>query len=48
MLTSNEISALLDLIQFHDDWDEVSEQVGTDVSVLFDKLSSMLSYSTQG
>lgn len=48
MLTPDEISAIIDLIQFHDDWDEVSEQVGCDVEKLHDKLISMLSYATQG
>ena len=31
----------LALIEFHDDWDEVSERVGTDVNALYDKLSEM-------
>ena len=48
MLTTTEISALLDLIAFHDDWDTVSEQVGTDVSELYEKLSNMLIYQTIG
>ena len=48
MLTPTEIDALLQLITFHDDWDEVSEQVGTDVSVLYEKLNDMLVYQTQG
>jgi len=48
MLTPDEISAIIDLIQFHDDWDDVSEQVGCDVEKLHDKLVSMLSYATQG
>jgi hypothetical protein len=41
-LTSDEIAAILDLIRFHDDWDEVSEQVGTNVDALYDKLVAML------
>ena len=40
-LTFEEISALLALIEFHDDWDEVSEIVGTDVAALYEKLSEM-------
>ena len=48
MLTYNEIDAMIQLIMFHDDWDEVSEQVGCDVEKLFDKLHTMLSYATQG
>ncbi len=40
-LTFEELDALLALIEFHDDWDEVSEIVGTNVSTLYDKLSEM-------
>jgi len=40
-LTFEELDALLALIEFHDDWDEVSEIVGADVNVLYDKLSEM-------
>jgi hypothetical protein len=40
-LTFEEISALLALIEFHDDWEEVSEIVGCDVPALYDKLSEM-------
>ena len=40
-LTQDEIRALLDLIEFHDDWDEVSEIVGCNVPALYDKLSEM-------
>ena len=29
-LTQAEIRALLDLIEFHDDWDECSERLGKD------------------
>ena len=41
-LTFEELDALLALIEFHDDWDEVSEIVGADVPVLYDTLNSML------
>lgn len=41
-LTQDDIRALLDLIEFHDDWDECSEQVGVDVSALYDKVSALL------
>jgi predicted transcriptional regulator len=41
MLTPDEIAALLELIEFHDDWDEVSEIVGADVPALYEKLSEM-------
>ncbi len=40
-LSFEEIDALLALIEFHDDWDEVSEIVGTDVDALYEKLSEM-------
>ena len=41
-LTQNEICALLSLIEFHDDWDEVSEIVEADVPALYNKLHSFL------
>ena len=40
-LSQDEIRALLDLIEFHDDWEEVSEIVGADVPALYEKLSEM-------
>jgi hypothetical protein len=40
-LTFEELDALLSLIEFHDDWDEVSEIVGVDVHLLYEKLSEM-------
>ena len=43
-LNQAEIRALLDLIEFHDDWNEVSEIVGVDVSALYDKVSSCVTY----
>ena len=41
-MTQEDIQALLALIEFHDDWDEVSEIVGVDVSALYDKVSALL------
>jgi len=41
-LTPDEICALLELIEFHDDWEEVSEIVGADVPALYEKLHDML------
>ena len=41
-MTQKDIQALLALIEFHDDWDEVSEIVGVDVSALYDKVSALL------
>lgn len=40
-LTFEEIDALLSLIEFHDDWEEVSAIVGTDLDSLYEKLSEM-------
>ena len=40
-LTFEELDALLALIEFHDDWDEVSEIVGCNVPTLYEKLSEM-------
>ena len=41
-LNQDDILALLRLIEFHDDWDECSEQLGVDVSALYDKVSALL------
>jgi hypothetical protein len=41
-LNQDDIQALLNLIEFHDDWDECSEQLGVDVSALYDKVSALL------
>lgn len=38
-LSTEQIDALLSLIEFHDDWDEVSELLGTDIWALYDILS---------
>jgi len=43
-LNQAEIRALLDLIEFHEDWDEVSEIVGVDVALLYDKVSALVTY----
>ena len=43
-LTQAEIRALLDLIEFHDDWDECSEQLGVDVAQLYDKVAALVTY----
>ena len=40
-LNQNDIQALLSLIEFHDDWDEVSEIVGANVSELYDVLTEL-------
>ncbi len=46
--TPEELQALLDLIEFHDDWDECSERLGVDVAKLYDKVHNLMSYATQG
>ena len=43
-LNQNDIQALLSLIEFHDDWDEVSEIVGTDGALLYDKVAALRTY----
>ena len=48
MFTQDELSALADLITFHDDWDDVSERVGTDVEQLYNKVIAMMTYNAQG
>ena len=45
MFTQDELSAIADLITFHDDWEEVSENVGTDVEKLYDKVIAMMTYN---
>ncbi len=46
--TLNELSALAALISFHDDWDEVSERVGCDVSDLYDKVIDAMNIAGEG
>ena len=43
-LNQNDIRALLALIEFHDDWDEVSELLGTDIAKLYDKVAALRTY----
>ena len=43
-LNQNDIEALLSLIEFHDDWDEVSEMLGTDIAKLYDKVAALRTY----
>ena len=43
-LNQNDIRALLALIEFHDDWDEVSELLGTDIAKLYDKVAAIRTY----
>jgi hypothetical protein len=40
-LTFEQVDALLALIEFHDDWDEVSEIVGANVAELHDILTEL-------
>ena len=46
--TISELSALADLIAFHDDWDECSEIVGCDVAALYDKIVDAMHYAGEG
>jgi hypothetical protein len=48
MFTQDELSAIADLITFHDDWEDVSERVGVNVEQLYDKVIAQLSYNAQG
>jgi hypothetical protein len=43
-LNQNDIRALLALIEFHDDLDDVSELLGTDVAKLYDKVAALRTY----
>jgi len=43
-LNQKDIRTLLRLIEFHDDWDEVSEIVGTDVALLHAKVAALRTY----
>ena len=43
-LTQDDIEALLSLIEFHDDWDDVSELLGTDIAKLYDKVAALRTY----
>jgi len=43
-LNQKDIRTLLTLIEFHDDWDEVSEIVGTDVALLHAKVAALRTY----
>jgi len=40
--TLSELSAIADLIEFHDDWDECSEIVGCDVALLHEKIMDLM------
>jgi hypothetical protein len=40
--TISELSALADLIAFHDDWEMVSERLDVDVYSLHDKIMDMM------
>ena len=43
-LNQQEIRTLLDLIEFHDDWEECSEMLGVDVAQLYDKVAALVTY----
>jgi len=39
--TTDQINGLKALIEFHDDWEEVSELLGTDMETLYDAVCSL-------
>jgi hypothetical protein len=39
--TTDQINCLKALIEFHDDWEEVSEILGTDMQTLYDVVCSL-------
>ena len=46
--TVEELEAISDLIQFHDDWDEVSDRLELDVKALFDKVCDLQTELIEG
>jgi hypothetical protein len=46
--TVEELQAITDLIQFHDDWDEVSDRLELDVKALFDKVCDLQTELIEG
>ncbi len=46
--TVEELQAITDLIQFHDDWDEVSDRLELDVKALFDKVCDLQTELNEG
>lgn len=43
-LNQKEINALLDLIDFHDDLQEISEDLGVNVKKLYKKIAALKTY----
>jgi hypothetical protein len=41
IFTTQEISALKSLIEFHDDWEEVGEIFGVSIEQLYDKVNAL-------
>ncbi len=39
--TFEELEAIADLIQFHDDWDELSDRLEVNIKTLFDKVCDL-------
>jgi hypothetical protein len=39
--STDQISTLKALIEFHDDWEEVSELLGTDIETLYNTVCSL-------
>ena len=50
MLTNDDLSNILSLIDFHDveDYEMIQENWGFDVETLRDKICDLMSYNTQG
>ena len=44
MFNQEDLQNILTLIEFHEDWDEVSEIVGVNVALLHDKVSALVTY----
>ena len=40
-LTLTDLTALKELIMFHDDWNELEENIGVNVQELYDKLTTL-------
>jgi len=40
-LTLTDLTALKELIMFHDDWNELEENIGVNIQELYDKLTTL-------
>ncbi len=46
--TFEELEAIADLIQFHDDWDELSDRLEVNIKTLFDKVCDLQTELNEG